>query len=295
MGALDRLRQRSTDDDGAGGGEAVFTEDRSEEEALRVRLLDDPNDAAAFDRLAKIVRSRAVEGHDAGDPQREADDAVWALAEEIAQSSRAWYPLIQLARLSIDDDREVALRRLATAADRDPSGEALAHGLATLREAGHSVDALNLGVGHWRPREHVVEAGRQLIEASIESDRHGEARRHLDAMAAHPDQEGVERLRSELEGRIARAERDVASRRTAGGMHAPVVDTTADHVDPAAPGRSGGSVSGGSVSGGSVSGGSVSGGSVSGGSVSGGASAGAPIAPVDVRDKGSRLMGFLRR
>jgi hypothetical protein len=80
MGALDRLRRRSADDEAGGGGEAVFTEDRTEEEALRVRLVEDPNDVAAFDRLAKIVRSRAVEGHDAGDPQREADDAVWALA-----------------------------------------------------------------------------------------------------------------------------------------------------------------------------------------------------------------------
>jgi hypothetical protein len=256
MGALDRLRRRSADDEVGGGGEAVFTEDRTEEEALRVRLAENPNDVAAFDRLAKIVRSRAVEGHDAGDPQREADDAVWALAEEIAHSSRAWYPLIQLARLSIDDDREVALRRLATGADRDPTGEALAQGLAMLREAGHSVDALNLGVGHWRPREHVVEAGRQLIESSIESDRPGEARRHLDAMAAHPDQKGVERLRRELEGRIAKADQAAASRRTNTGSFPAV------QADPAAPGA-------------------------------GGSSGGGP--GVDVRDKGSRLMGFLKR
>jgi len=265
MGALDRLRRRSTEDEAGGGGEAVFTEDRTEEEALRVRLAEDPNDVAAFDRLAKIVRSRAVEGHDAGDPQREADDAVWALAEEVAHSGRAWYPLIQLARLSIDDDREVALRRLATAADRDPTGEALGQGLLMLREAGHSVDALNLGVGHWRPREHVVEAGRQLIEASIESDRPGEARRHLDAMAAHPDQKGVERLRRELEGRIAKADQAAASRRTNTGSFPAVVDSTADHSEPGAPGAGGAPGGGGSV------------------------------APVDVRDKGSRLMGFLRR
>jgi hypothetical protein len=267
MGALDRLRRRSADDEVGGGGEAVFTEDRTEEEALRVRLVDDPNDAAAFDRLAKIVRSRAVEGHDAGDPQREADDAVWALAEEIAQSGRAWYPLIQLARLSIDDDREVALRRLATGADRDPTGEALAQGLSMLREAGHSVDALNLGVGHWRPREHTVEAGRELIEASIESDRPGEARRHLDAMAAHPDQKGVERLRRELEVRIAAADRVAAGRRANTGSFPTIVDSTADHGDPGAPGPSS----------------------------SGGSSSGGPGGPVDVRDKGSRLLGFLRR
>jgi hypothetical protein len=264
MAALDRSRQRSVDDEvGAevgAGEEAVFTEDRSEEEALRARLTEDPNDVAAFDRLAQIVRSRAAEGHDAGDPQREADDAVWALAEEIAHSGRAWYPLIELARLSIDDDREVALRRLATAAERDATGQALAQGLAMLRHTGHPVDALNLGVGHWRPREHVVEVGRQLIEASVEADRHGDARRHLDAMTAHPDQEGVERLRRELEHRIARADRDAASRRPSG--------PSADPAEPDADGEP---------------------------------EPGSPGTPaVDVRedrdkDKGSRLLGFLRR
>jgi hypothetical protein len=191
-------------DDAAGGGGGAVPEpvDRSEEEALRGRLGEDPNDFAAFDRLAEIVRSRATEGHDVGDPQREADDAVWALAEEIAQSSRAWYPLIELARLSIDDDRDVALRRIETGVDRDPTGEALARGLAMLRESGHAVDALNLGVGHWRPREHAVEAGRQLIEAAIEAGRPGEARRQLEALSAHPDQTGVQRLRRELEDRV---------------------------------------------------------------------------------------------
>src|SRR4051794_24893866 len=247
MGALDRRSRRSTDDEAGGGDEAVYTEDRSEEEALRVRLVEDPNDVAAFDRLAKIVRSRAVEGHDAGDPQREADDAVWALAEEIAHSGRAWYPLIQLARLSIDDDREVALRRLATAAERDHTGEALAQGLVMLRESGHAVDALNLGVGHWRPREHIVDAGRQLIEAAIESDRPGDARRHLDALAAHPDTQAVERLRRELEGRIAKADQAAAARRTNTGSFPAVVDAPRGPSDPAAPRASGTPGGGGSV------------------------------------------------
>ena len=274
MAALDRFR-RSVDDDAGGGGDAVYTEDRTEEEALRARLTEDPNDVTAFDRLAKIVRSRAVEGHDAGDPQREADDAVWALAEEIAHSPRAWYPLIELGRLSIDDDREVALRRVSTAAERDSTGQALAQGLAMLRESGHAVDALNLGVGHWRPRDHVVEAGREVVEAAIEADRPGEARRQLDAMAAHPDQKGVERLRRELEGRIAQADKDAAARRTAtGSFPAIVVDSTADHGDPdASPGLGGGPVA----------------------SSSPAASLTLP-GPVDVRDKpSSRLLGFLRR
>ena len=190
---------------------------------------------AAFDELAELIRKRSVEdhahaeSHPVEDPQREADDAVWALAEEIAQNGRAWYPLVELARLSIDDDREVALRRLSTAADRDPTGVALAQGLAMLRQTGHADDALGLGVGHWRPREHDVEAGRQLIEASIEAGRLAEARRHLEAMTAHPDTERVAKLRQELEKRLTKADRGGAGprhepngRRGTGGHH--VVD-----------------------------------------------------------------------
>lgn len=202
MTALERLRRRlfpqAPSVEEAGG-----PPDLAEEESLRSRLAEDPNDVPAFNRLAQIVAARAAEGHEVGDPQREADDAVWALAEEIAQSLRAWHPLIELARLSIDDDRDVALRRLATAAERDHSGVALAQGLAMLRDAGHAVDALNLGVGHWRPKEHDVEAGRQLVQAAVEAERPAEARRHLDALAAHPDQDAVAALRGELEERIA--------------------------------------------------------------------------------------------
>jgi hypothetical protein len=222
MAALDRFRRRLTGEVSGGPVPSVIPAspdpeqepapaDRVEEDALRTRLSGDPNDSQAFDRLAQLVRISAAEGHRSGDPQREADDAVWALAEEIARSGRAWYPLIELGRLSIDDDREASLRRLSIAAERDHTGEALAQGLAMLREAGHPADALNLGVGHWRPREHVVAAGRQLIEAAIEAGRHGEARRHLDALAAHPDQAGVEKLRRELEKRMAQADRDTGT------------------------------------------------------------------------------------
>jgi len=235
MSALDRLKRRSTDDS-AGGGDRLSVagggggpldsaaahsvetpveygggdlhatdEDRSEEEALRARLGEDPNDVTAFDRLAEIVRAMGALSHEGGDPQRGAQDSVWALAEEVAQNNRAWYPLIELARLSIDDDRETALRRLSTAADRDASGEALALGLQTLREAGHANDALNLGVGHWRPRDHVIEAGRQVILAAIDGQRLSEARRHLAALSEHPDQTAVQALRDELGDRVGRA------------------------------------------------------------------------------------------
>jgi hypothetical protein len=285
MAALDRLRRRSADDDAGGGGEAVQSPadlpdlpDRTEEEALRTRLGEDPNDFAAFDRLAEIVRTRATEGHDVGDPQREADDAVWALAEEIAQSSRAWYPLIELARLSIDDDRDVALRRIETGVDRDPTGQALARGLAMLRESGHPVDALNLGVGHWRPREHEVEAGRQLIEAAIEAGRPGEARRQLEALAAHPDQEGVEKLRRELEERVNLADQEVAQRRT-GSI--PVITAPVVGADPSGSAASPGPANSGPVA-----------------SASAGSAAPGAAAEVDVRgdkEKGGGLLGFLRR
>ncbi len=230
MSALDRLKRRSTDEFSAGGrqdsGDPLETlaahsvetpveygggdlhataEDRSEEEALRARLGEAPNDVAAFDRLAEIVRAMGAQSHEGGDPARGARDSVWALAEEVAQNNRAWYPLIELARLSIDDDRETALRRLSTAADRDVTGDALALGLQTLREAGHANDALNLGVGHWRPREHTTAAGRELILAAIETERLGDARRHLAALADHPDQAAVEALREELGHRVGKA------------------------------------------------------------------------------------------
>lgn len=231
MSALDRLKRRSTEDVASGGGRPVTDpgpdpaetaaahsvetpvelgggdlhatdEDRSEEEALRARLGEDPNDVDAFDRLAEIVRTMGAQSHEGGDPQRGAQDSVWALAEEVAQNNKAWYPLIELARLSIDDDRDVALRRLSTAADRDTTGAALAQGLQTLREAGHPNDALNLGVGHWRPKEHVTAAGREVILAAIEVERLSEARRHLAALAEHPDQSAVEDLRREIGDRL---------------------------------------------------------------------------------------------
>jgi hypothetical protein len=238
MAPLDRLRRRGQAEDER--DEPSGAGDRSTEEALRARLAEDPNDVAAFDALAELVRQHAVhdhehaESHPVADPQREANDAVWALAEEIAQNGRAWYPLIELARLSIDDDREVALRRLATAADRDTSGVALAAGLKMLRDSGHADDALGLGVGHWRPREHDVDAGRQLIEASIEAGRLAEARRHLEAMTAHPDTAAVEGIRQELDRRLSKAERGGAGPRHEPSHHR---ESGGHHLPPSRPGE----------------------------------------------------------
>lgn len=183
-------------------------------------LGDDPNDARAFQALAEIVRRRAAEVGPDGDPltapqddverQRAADLAVWSLGEELAGHPRAWYPLVELARLSVKDDREGTLRRLATAAERDPSGRALAEGLVVLRDAGLPVEALGLGVGHWRVRDHTPEIGRHLVLAALEAERPLEARHHLQALDLHPDRAAVELMRPELEWAVAQAERHIA-------------------------------------------------------------------------------------
>ncbi|MFD0483893.1 hypothetical protein ACFQ46_14930 [Kineococcus sp. GCM10028916] len=190
------------------------------EAQLRDVLREDPNDERAFATLAELVRTRAALAHeelsgresqdatpDPAEVQRAADNAVWALAEELAQSPRAWRPLLVLGRLSLTDDRDAALRRLGIAADRDTSGRALAAALAGLREAGMNDEALSLGVGHWRPRDHDLEAGRHLVAAAIDAGRLAEARRHLKALADHPDTGRVVQLRTELEDALARADR----------------------------------------------------------------------------------------
>ncbi|MFE6970656.1 hypothetical protein [Isoptericola sp. NPDC057653] len=182
------------------------------EDALRTILTDDPNDARAFRALAEIVRRRAAQTPNPEDPltappeearQRAADLAVWSLAEELAGHPRAWRPLLELGRLSVADDPEGASRRLATAASREPSGEALAEGLAILREAGMPTEALGLGIGHWRAREHTPEVGRHLVLAALEADRVAEARQHLASLELHP---GTKELRAELGRAVAARE-----------------------------------------------------------------------------------------
>lgn len=188
-------------------GNVSTIHDSADEERLHAALHEDPNDTVAFTALADLVRARAAEGHLAGDPQMAEDYAVWALAEEMAHDQRSWYALIELARLSLHDDREAAMRRLGVASERDPTGTALAQGLALLRESGDYDAALGLGMGHWRPEEHSVAAGRELVVAAVEANRLAEARRHLDALASHPDSHEVEAMRPDLERYIAAAER----------------------------------------------------------------------------------------
>ena len=174
----------------------------SHEGVLRARLLADPNDRVAFAELAEIVRAHAAEGHEGERRPRAVADAEWALAEELAHNSRAWYPLVELARLSVDDDLEGAQRRLGIAVEREPTGRALTEALAMLRRADRLDAALALGVGHWRPREHVPEAGRELVQIAVQAGRIGEAKRHLAALEAHPDQGAVNNLRIDLDAMI---------------------------------------------------------------------------------------------
>jgi hypothetical protein len=226
MGALDRIRRRLS---GARppaprGTDAPAALATPEEEArLWAVLREDPNDVQSFHALAEIVRRRAEEGHRGGDPRKAADDAVWALGEELAHSGRAWYPLVELGRLSVHDDREQALKRFATASDRDQSGKALATSVRVLREEGLPQEAIGLGVGHWRPREHDVEVGRQLVLAAIEARRPGDARRTLDNLASNPDTATVAKVRAEVEPLVEQAERQRAAASPASGS-VPVID-----------------------------------------------------------------------
>src|SRR6478736_578418 len=171
--------------------------DTLRQDALRSMLSDDPNNERAF------------VSPDESERQRAAARAVWALGEELAGNPRAWYPLIEVARLSVSDDHEGTLRRLRTAAERDPSGRALAEALALLREAGAPVDALGLGVGHWHPKDHDPEVARQLVLASIEAGRPLEAKQHIRSLDLYRDQRAVAGLREELIREVAQAEQTI--------------------------------------------------------------------------------------
>lgn len=176
-------------------------------EELRQRLSENPNDVMAFEELAQIVRD-AEENKEAADPLTAdvtgtidftADLAMWALAEEIGASPDAWYPLVELARLSVDSDRESALRRLTVASDRETSGRALAAGIRVLREAGLPSAALGLGLGRWRPEDQEFEAGEQIVRAALEAGRVGEARTFLAQLPEEGHAEQIRALRSAID------------------------------------------------------------------------------------------------
>lgn len=186
------------------------------EDALRAVLVENPNDREAFSELADLVRKRAV-GVAPADPlraealpadaRRASDLAVWALAEELAGNPRGWFPLIELGRLSLADDHEGAMRRLHGACERENTGLAVAEAISMLRDAGMPGEAISVGVGHWDPKEHVSEAGRQLVLAALEADRPLDARRHLRELAeAHGDDAEVGAVVADLERQVAAAE-----------------------------------------------------------------------------------------
>jgi hypothetical protein len=222
MGLFDRLRRtvrRGTTASRVGvrpPSTAAAPEDTDRENTLRQKLVHDPNDAASFAALAELVRRRAHEAPPTDplvaahphDRSRAADLAVWALAEELAGNPRGWYPLIELARLSLKDDHEAALRRLHGACERDTTGHAVAEGVRMLREANLPTEALGLGVGHWDPKHHVPEAGRHVVLAALDAGRPIEARRYLDALSDVAPQHAAaaKEIRARLEPLVAAGE-----------------------------------------------------------------------------------------
>ncbi|NLI18194.1 MAG: hypothetical protein GX427_05190 [Actinomycetales bacterium] len=195
MGILDRIKAKI---EWAQAANVV-----SEEAALVARLDADPNDRQALVRLAELITQPVPEA--IADPLTAAQQpataagqrrtALWALAEEYAGNPHAWAPLIELARLLVEDDEDAATRRLATACDRDPSGQALAQSIEMLRDRGLAHQAVSLGVAKWVPATHPYETGRQLVLAAVEAQDGLKARELVSRLGdAYPDVDEVARL-----------------------------------------------------------------------------------------------------
>lgn len=159
---------------------------------LREILNDDPNDIAAFQELAEIVegaaQSSAVEDpltaeHELSDNR--ANLAMWSLAEELSGRPTAWYPLVELARLSVASDIEGANRRLNTAIDRDTTGRALGEAIKILRDAGYADAGVSVGIAHWNPAEHKFAAGEQIVMAAVDAEKPEVAARHFATLDKH--------------------------------------------------------------------------------------------------------------
>ncbi|WP_435300299.1 hypothetical protein [Timonella sp. A28] len=180
-----------------------------QEDALRAMLADDPNNERAFAALVGVVhRNSAQSDTDSVDPlAADAADEMakhrlamskWALAEEFSGHPRAWYPLIELARLSLPKDVDDAVRRINAAVARENTGAALTAGIGALLEHGLACDAYNMGIAHWRSKEHIPAAGVAVVRAALGCDRQSEARNALSELLDSANIEEVNILDPQL-------------------------------------------------------------------------------------------------
>ncbi|MFY9262832.1 MAG: hypothetical protein GX483_07095 [Actinomycetaceae bacterium] len=163
---------------------------------LREHLAHDPNDQVAFAELADLVRDLGATDTPAdpltADAQSSAEDnarlVLWSLAEELASDSRAWNPLIQLAKLTLGDDLESAVRYLTTAVTREDTGLALASAIKILRLAGYTDAAVQFGLGKWNANTHISQVGEEMIATALARGKVARARKYFELM----EQAGLE-------------------------------------------------------------------------------------------------------
>lgn len=146
------------------------------EVALRHVLREDPNDERAFADLVSLLDSSPTVG------TATVRDITWSLAEELTRHPQAWFPPLELARVSLGDEA-AAMRWITVAMQRDSTGRALTRAAAMLRAAGRSDNAFRLVIAHWRPAVHGPAPGRHLVRAALETGRTQELRRHLKGLA----------------------------------------------------------------------------------------------------------------
>jgi hypothetical protein len=164
------------------------------EVALRRVLRENPNDEQAFADLVSLLDNSPTAG------TATVQDITWSLAEELTRHPQAWFPPLELARVSLDDEA-VAMRWIAVAVQRDSTGRALTRAAAILRAAGRSDNAFRLAIAHWRPAVHGPAPGRHLVRAALETGRTQELRRHLKGLAP-VSRRVVGEVRAEVETRL---------------------------------------------------------------------------------------------
>ncbi|SPT75205.1 Uncharacterised protein [Arcanobacterium haemolyticum] len=157
---------------------------------LRVALAADPNDAESFEELASIIR-KLGQSQPTVDPLTADDDqprktpahlVLWALAEDLASDSRAWYPLLELAKLAVGNDPAGAVHHIDVATGREESGLALETGIQILVDAGHIDTALQVGIGQWNPDKHSVGVGIELSKAALAAGKIADAKRCVEIL-----------------------------------------------------------------------------------------------------------------